>query len=179
MSYGEFRTGSVFWITGLSGVGKTTVARLLQQKLIDADLSVILLDGDDLRAALGHHFGHSIEERQALSLFYARLCQLISSQGTHVICSTISLFHKTHEWNRKNLNPYYEIYLKAPIDELHNRDPKKIYENAMSQQDLEVAGIHWQIEEPLNPDLIIENHGDNSAEKTAEEIFRFYLHKIN
>ncbi len=83
--------GYVIWLTGLSGAGKTTIAHELLKRAVAAGKSPILLDGDELRWALGATSKFDPDARRELGLTYARLCRLLSIQGHAVICATISL----------------------------------------------------------------------------------------
>ena len=123
----EASPGRVFWITGLSGAGKTTVGRELSSRLRAAGRPVTFLDGDALRAAIAEDLGHSAGNRRQSAMRNARLCRLLAEQGADVVCATISLFHEVQRWNRENIPGYREIYLRVPIDELRRRDSKGIY----------------------------------------------------
>src|SRR5277367_678494 len=151
----EASSGRVFWITGLSGAGKTTVGRELERRLRAVGRPVIFLDGDVLRAVVAEDLGHSADDRRRSAMRNARLCRLLAGQGADVICATISLIHKVQRWNRKNIPGYREIYLKVPIEELRRRDSKGIY--AVAQRD--VVGLDLPAEAPEAPDLILDNHG--------------------
>lgn len=160
----------VFWITGLSGAGKTTIAHKLREKLHALGQAVILLDGDTLRHILGNQFGHDPQDRQQLGFIYGRLCQELAQQGFTVICATISLFHALHAWNRAHIPHYKEIYLTVPLEERQTRDPKGLYQQAQSGHVTQIAGLHHPIEEPLQPDLIIHNYGAITPEEAANAI---------
>ena len=147
---------NVFWITGLSAAGKTTMARLLTKRLREAGRSVVMLDGDELRKTLGSTTDHSRENRLVLAFIYARLARLIASQGITVVVSTIALIKEIHEWNRAHQPGYFEVYLKVSLDELRRRDPKGIYCRFDAGELTDVAGIDVPIDEPLHPDLVIE-----------------------
>ena len=114
----DVAAGNVYWITGLSGAGKTTLARLLTRWLRERGRPVLLLDGDELRAALGASALVAPHERLALASCYGRLCRLLALQGSDVVIATISLFHAIHRWNRAQLPGYVEILLDVPIGEL-------------------------------------------------------------
>lgn len=140
------RQGRVLWITGLSGAGKTTLARALQQALPGA----LLLDGDELREVLGADGqGFDAQSRRHLALTYARLAGLLARQGATVIVATISLFHELHAWNRAHLPGYVEIFLDVPEAVRRARDPKGLYAaNARN-----MAGSEVPAELPLEPHL--------------------------
>lgn len=142
-----------YWITGLSGAGKTTLARMLTENLRSQGRTVILLDGDDLREVMGRTNAHAREERLDLAQSYARLARLIANQGADVVISTISLFHEVHAWNRRNLPGYREIYLDVPLKELKRRDPKGIYAKAAEGEVRNIAGIDFNVDIPRAPDI--------------------------
>lgn len=118
------KNGRVIWITGLSGSGKTTVAKALQARLPGS----LLLDGDELREVLGSsQHGFDRKSRLKLAKIYAGLAELLANQGHIVIVATISLFHELHESNRASLPGYLEIFLDVPEEERRRRDPKGLY----------------------------------------------------
>lgn len=138
--------GRVFWITGLSGAGKTTLARALQEALSGS----LLLDGDELREALGAGGrGFDAESRRRLAQSYARLAALLARQGATVIVATISLFHELHAWNREHLPGYVEIFLDVPESLRRLRDPKGLY----AANARHMAGTGVPVEFPLAPHL--------------------------
>src|SRR6185437_642174 len=119
--------GSVYWITGLSGAGKTTVGFELWKRLRALGRPAVFLDGDTLRQTIADELGHSSTHRNRSAKRNARLCQLLASQGHDVICTTISMFHEVQRWNREHISRYHEIYLRVPIQELQRRDRKGLY----------------------------------------------------
>jgi adenylylsulfate kinase-like enzyme/phosphohistidine swiveling domain-containing protein len=164
-------TGRVYWITGLSGAGKTTVGRELWRRLRAAGHSVIMLDGDVTREVIAEDLGHSTSHRRSSAMRNARLCRLLTNQGTDVVCTTISLFHEVQRWNRENIPGYCEIYLQVPMDELQRRDSKGIYA-ASSRGDLrDVVGLDVPAELPEAPDLTLDNFGALDSSSAVERIW--------
>lgn len=155
------KNGRVYWITGLSGAGKTTIGRLWYRELKEKQDNVVLLDGDQLRMVFGGGLGYSGSDRYQLASSYGRLCAMLSRQGMDVVCCTISMFDAVREWNRSNIPDYVEIYLHVTMDTLYHRDQKGLYTRSVQN----VAGLSLQVEEPKHPDLILHNDG----EKTPEE----------
>lgn len=165
-------TGHVYWITGLSGSGKSTTARGLTAKLRDQRRPVILLDGDDLRSVYGDGLAFTLDDRRVLAMRHARLCRLLSSQGFDVVCATISLFHACHDWCRQNIENYHEIYLRTSWDELRRRDPKGLYQRSTNG---DVVGVDIPVEEPRAPGLIIENDGRLSPDDVVQRAWDYVL----
>jgi cytidine diphosphoramidate kinase len=174
--------GRVIWITGLSGAGKTTLATELAQRLRGAGQAVISLDGDDLRRVWAEQptdeAGYSREERIALGVRYARLAKLLSSQNHIVIVATISLFREVHIWNRKNIPGYFEVYLRAPLEELRRRDPKGIYRKYEAGELKNVAGLDLDVDEPDFPDLLLDVVPHRTAGAMAEEVLSHLMGSV-
>ena len=163
--------GRVFWITGLSGAGKTTVGRELSNRLRAAGRPVTFLDGDALRAAIAEDLDHSAGHRRRSAMRNARLCRLLAGQGADVVCATISLFHEVQRWNRDNIPGYREIYLRVPIDELCRRDNKGIYARARSGDVHNIVGFDVPAEAPEAPDLVLDNYGDLDVASAVDRIW--------
>jgi adenylylsulfate kinase-like enzyme/phosphohistidine swiveling domain-containing protein len=162
--------GRVFWITGLSGAGKTTLGQELWSRLRAAGRPAIFLDGDALRAAIAEDLGHSAGHRRQSAMRNARLCRLLAEQGADVVCATISLFHEVQRWNRENIPGYYEIYLRVPIDELRRRDSKGIYANSSPGDAHNVVGMDVPAEAPEAPDLVLDNYGGLDVAAAVDRI---------
>lgn len=146
---------AVYWITGLSGAGKTTIGKLFYEELKTEHPNTVFLDGDMLRKVFGDDLGYTREERIKCAMRYSRLCAMLQEQGMHVVCCTISMFDCVREWNRENINNYREIYIKVSMDTLRNRDQKGLYSGITEEKQKEVAGIHVEVEEPKFPDLVL------------------------
>ena len=166
---------AIFWVTGLAGAGKTTVGRALWQRLRDAGYPAVLLDGDELRAAVADELGHGRADRLRAAMRHSRTCQLLARQGVPVVCATISLFHEVQRWNRANIPGYREIYLRVPLAELERRDPKGLYARARKGELTDVVGIDLVAEAPEAPDLVIDNHGTVSADAAIDAIWRQFV----
>jgi adenylylsulfate kinase-like enzyme len=166
----ESPPGRVFWITGLSGAGKTTLGRELRNRLRAAGNAVTFLDGDALRSEIAEDLGHSAGDRRRSAMRNARLCRLLAEQGANVVCATISLFHEVQRWNRENIPGYREIYLRVPIDELRRRDSKGIYAGAQRGDTRDVVGLDVPAEVPEAPDLVLDNYGALDVATAVERI---------
>lgn len=165
-------SGRVYWLTGLSGAGKTTIARILHNKLLRVKENVVLLDGDELREIFGNDLGHTLEDRRISAMRNARLCKALSDQNIDVVCATISMFHDCRRWNRENIPGYIEIYLKAPIETLKAREKNGMYSQALDGACSNVVGIDIPAEEPENPDMVFINDGRHKPEEIADMIIK-------
>ncbi|MBE6086957.1 MAG: adenylyl-sulfate kinase [Clostridium beijerinckii] len=157
--------GIVYWITGLSGAGKTTIGKLLYEKLKNEKDNVVFLDGDILREIFGGDLGYSVEDRKKSAMRNSRICKELSEQGIDVVCTTISMFDECRKWNRENIKSYKEIYIKVPMKQLIQRDQKGLYSRALKGQVKNVMGIDIDFEEPKNPNITICNDGSIEPEK--------------
>lgn len=145
------KLGMVIWITGLSGSGKSSLAKELMDRL---EGNKILLDGDSMRNALKlTDIGYDKEGRKKIASIYSGFCKLIADQGATVVCSTISMYHEVREWNRQNLPNYYEIFLDIPENIRRNRDPKNLYKDNTIGKVENLAGVDFDVELPLNPHI--------------------------
>ena len=167
-------SGCLFWIPGLSGAGKTSIGEIFTELLRERYDNVVFLDGDELREIFGatatNLDNYERETRLALALQYVRLCRMLSQQGHMVVIATISLFKEVHEWNRKNLPCYFEVYLKVSLEELRRRDSKGIYSRFDAGELTNVAGLDLSIDEPEWPDLTIEFDSTCKVTELANEI---------
>jgi len=157
---------AVYWITGLSGAGKTTIGREYYLYLKSSIDNVVFLDGDELREIMGGDFGYELLERKRLAHSYAKLSKMLSDQRIHVVIATISMFNEVREWNRCNIENYVEIYIKVPIEILIERDQKNLY----SKNKKNIVGFNIHMEEPLNPDIVIFNDGLKSPKELVAKM---------
>ena len=166
--------GQVIWITGLSGAGKTTLAKETVVLLRKHGLNPILLDGDPLRKILNSNTQNGSEydrdERVKIALKYAHICQLLSSQGFTVVIATISMFKEVYLWNQRNLAKYFEVYLKVPVKELRSRDPKNIYKRFYCGDLINVAGLDLVIDEPTESNMILDFELQPTAWKNPTDL---------
>ncbi len=164
--------GTVYWITGLAGAGKTTIGKLLYEKIKETEPNTVFLDGDTLREVFGNDLGYSKEDRRKCAMRYSRLCAMLQSQGMNVICCTISMFDSVREWNRANISNYKEIYVKVSMDTLRERNQKGLYSGMAKEDQKEIVGIHMEMEEPKHPNLILENDGERTLQEQMEMILQ-------
>ena len=163
----------VYWITGLSGVGKTPLAKKLTERLSKKN-PTILIDGDQIREVLKLKFQNDINSRLKIAYIYSDLTKLLISQNINVVCSTISLFHEIQEYNRKNFAQYCEILIKKDIEKLISENKKNIYSNSVNGDDYAV-GVNIEPEYPKNPSFVFDFNSKVNLESVVDEILNFKM----
>ena len=168
--------GHLYWITGLSGAGKTTISTLLYNYLRKKQDNIFLIDGDKIREVY-QNTDYTEDGMEKISYMNMRLCKMLADQGIDVIIAVIGMRDTYREWNRKNIENYHEIYLEVPMTELIRRDSKQIYSRALRKELTNVYGIDIPYEEPKNPDVHIIN--EIIARKRLHESidFKFWFGK--
>ena len=169
--------GTVVWITGLSGAGKTTTSQLLVEKLKLDGRKVISLDGDQLGKVFKRK-DYSKESRIILGLQYSDLCKLLSSQGFIVVISCIGLIKEIEEYNRLNIFRYIDVFLDTPIKVLEERDTKGLYSRFRKGLIKNVYGMDIDYDKPESPCLDIKFSETQSAKQVANKIYD-YLRKLD
>ena len=166
--------GTVFWVTGLAGAGKTTIGTALYEKIKQQSAQTALLDGDALREVFGNDLGYTAEDRFKCSMRYSRLCKLLSAQGINVICCTISMFDDVRGWNRDNIASYVEVYVKADNDTLIRRNQKQLYKSGADN----VVGKSMEAQLPKNPHITIDNRGEACVSQHVDRIIGVWRNGI-
>ena len=146
----------VIWLIGLSGAGKTTLARGLYGRLKPIVPHLVLLDGDEFREIFRNDVDHTVEGRRRNAERISYFCRVLDQQGIHVIAAVLSIFPEWQRWNRDNFSDYFEIFLDVPPETLKARDPKDLYAGAVAGRVTNVVGIDIPFPRPPAPDLTID-----------------------
>lgn len=166
------KSGYLFWITGLSGSGKTTIAKKVLPFIKKKFGKTVHLDGDGMRKILDLK-GYSFEDRLLNSKKFVRLSKLLTDQGINVVFSLVGLMNSPRVWNRKNIKKYVEIYIKSDVSGIISLNKKKIYKNKKN-----IVGINIKPQFPKNPDITIDNSFNKNINKLVIELTN-KLKKIN
>ena len=167
------QTPRVFWFTGLSGSGKSTIANLLEQKLAEQDKQTYLLDGDNIRHGLCGDLGFSAKDRVENIRRISEVCKLFIDSGTIVITAFISPFKADRDFCRNLVNPgeFVEIFVDTPIQICEQRDPKGLYRKARSGDIKDFTGIDSDYEAPADPEIHL-TYRNESSEDTALRLYQ-------
>ncbi len=162
--------GMVYWITGLSGAGKTTIGNALYYRICEKKNNVVILDGDVLKQLVGNELGYSREGRLERAKRYSNLCKVLSNQGIDVIICTIAMFKSVRDYNRKYIENYVEIYLEVSEETLKRRDRKGLYSGYQAGIVKNIVGVDQKVEFPENPDILIKNDGKFTIKECVDLI---------
>jgi len=163
----------IFWFTGLSGVGKTTIANLVKNHFKQKKRLVLVLDGDDIRSKLHKHLGFSPPEIKKNNQLIASLCQKYRHGNDIILVPIISPYRKSRSLARIMLQPgYYEIHFDADIETLHIRDTKGLYKMAQQGEINNLIGVSKKnvYEPPTKPDLYLNTSSQTTADTLGEFI---------
>jgi adenylylsulfate kinase-like enzyme len=144
--------GIVFWITGLSGSGKSTIAKKILKEIIKLYGPTILFHGDDLRNIFKIK-SYDRSSRLKIGKQYTKFCQYITKQNINIIFTVVGLFHELHKYNRKQLKNYIEILIDANFKKTELRKQKFFYKKKTNN----VWGRDIEPEYPKNPHVILKN----------------------
>ena len=150
----------VIWLIGLSGAGKTSIGKELVKRLKENDRPVVFMDGDIFREIMGNDLGHSIEDRRVNADRVCRYCKYLDKEGVDIVFAILSVFQESQDWNRENINNYFEIYINISIETLRSRDPKGIYKKVFDGEIKNVVGVDIPFSPPLYADMVIDNNED-------------------
>lgn len=157
--------GCVLWFTGLSGSGKSTIARALEEKLITRQQAAYVLDGDNIRHGLNHDLDFSDEGRHENIRRIAEVATLFADAGLITITAFISPFIKDRNQARalvtsrfpedQKTNRFLEVYINTPIEVCEARDPKGLYQKARLGEINNFTGIQSPYEAPVSPEIVV------------------------
>lgn len=149
--------GRTVWLTGLSGAGKSSVAMLVEQKLLEKGVPAYVLDGDNLRHGLNADLGFSMADRAENLRRLAHVAMLLADSGQTVLVPAISPLAEHREMARKVHADagfeFFEVFCDTPLAECEARDPKGLYAKARAGELTHFTGIDSPYQRPKNPDL--------------------------
>lgn len=163
--------GFTIWFTGLSGAGKTTLAREVEKRLRARGMKVEVLDGDVVRQNLSKGLGFSKEDRDTNIRRIGFVCKLLTRNNVVAIAAAISPYREIRDEVRREIGNFVEVYVECPLEVLVERDVKGLYKKALAGEITNFTGVNDPYEPPLNPEVVI--HSDReTVEESVEKIMR-------
>ena len=149
--------GIVFWMYGLSGSGKSTIAAAVERKLHEAGRFVVILDGDNFRHGLNSDLGFSDDDRQENVRRVAEVAKMFASQGVVVLVSVITPKVALRQQAREIVGDQFtEVFIKASYATCAERDPKGLYAKVAAGEIKQFTGKDSGFEEPESPEILID-----------------------
>ncbi len=164
--------GAVLWFTGLSGSGKTTVAREVERQLFEAGVKTMLLDGDQVRHGLSGDLGFSPDDRRENVRRIGEVARLFFEAGTVTLCTFVSPYRADRDRVRALIpaDHFFEVFVDVDIETAKARDPKGVYAKAARGEIESLTGLSAPYEEPEAPEITLQTKELSVAE--AAEIVR-------
>lgn len=163
---------SCVWFTGLSGSGKTTIARALERELTERGTRPFVIDGDLVRRGLCRDLGFSAADRVENMRRIAELARLIVDGGLIAIVASISPFEAERQAVRARfaVGEFMDVYVDTPLAVCETRDCKGLYARARAGEIAEFTGISSPYETPHHPDLRIDGSGAVPPDEHAQNV---------
>ena len=172
--------GICVWLTGLSGSGKTTIAKYVSKKLHDKGILTQVLDGDNIRLGINKNLSFSVEDRMENIRRTAEISKLFVQCGVVTICCLVSPSEDIRQLAKKIIGEkdFYEVFINTSLDTCEKRDTKGLYKKARKGEINDFTGISSNFETPKNSALNITTEG-KSIEESGELLLKEILTKIN
>ena len=165
----------IFWFTGLSGAGKSTVAEGARDRLVAEGWQVLILDGDDIRAKMHRDLGFSRDDVRINNALIADLCDERRSRYDAILVPVISPYADIRDQVRKSLSPgFFEVFCDTGLDVVRARDTKGLYQRAAKGQIADLIGVSASTpyEAPESPDLRLPT-GSGAADAAVGLLLEF------
>ena len=175
------RVGATVWFTGLPGAGKSTIATVVEERLIASGRPAFLLDGDNLRHGLNGDLGFDEAARAENVRRTAHVARLLAESGTISLVSLVSPYACDRDaasaLHAEDELCFFEVYVDAPLEVCERRDPKGLYARARAGELPNLTGVGAPYEPPCRPDLVLRS-GEQSVEIAVEQVMRLLAARL-
>ncbi len=166
--------GILFWVTGISGSGKTTIAKKLKKRISKLYGPTIVISGDDLRKIFKLH-GYKKQDRIENARKFAKLCKFITNQKINIIFAVVGMFEKIRNIFKKEIANFFLIYIKSDINKIIKMKRKKMYFKYKN----DIVGIDIKPEFPKKTDITVKNYLNRDIDDIKKEIENTIIKLIN
>ncbi len=164
--------GFTLWMTGLSGAGKTTIAKALEPALRARGVRFERLDGDTVREGLTRDLGFSKEDRDKNIERVTFVAKLLSRNGVGIVASFISPYREAREKVRAETTNFIEVFVNAPLQVCADRDVKGMYAKAFAGEITHFTGVSDPYEAPVNPEIEVRTDRE-TLQESVDKIVAF------
>lgn len=162
--------GFTLWFTGLPCSGKTTLAKNVEETLLERGLPVEVFDGDEIRTNLTKGLGYSKEDRDTNIRRVGYVCKLLTRNGVVSIAAVISPYQAIRDEVRASIGRFVEVFVDAPLEELMKRDVKGMYKKALAGEIKNFTGVDDPYEPPEKPEIHVRTDQETVEESTNKVI---------
>ena len=162
------KKGILFWVTGLSGSGKTSISKKIKKEISKKLGPTMIVSGEDLRKIFGFN-NYDPKSRKLLSKKFCKFAKFVTDQKINLIFAIVGLMNEPRKWNRENISNYVEIYIKANLKQIIKIGEKKIYNHKKNEK---IVGVNIIPEFPKKPDITINNNFSKNTDKLSKELFK-------
>ena len=167
------KKGILFWITGLSGAGKTSISNKIYHSVKNKYGKTLYINGDEMRKIFELK-SYDNSDRKKGAIKYSKFFKKITDQNINVLFAGMALFDDVRKWNRINVTNYLEIYIKTSLKNIIKKKYTKIYKKKSM-----LVGVDIKPEFPKKPDIIINNNFNKSIENLSNELLIKINNKLN
>ena len=164
------------WLTGLSGSGKSTIARRTEQLLLERGVNAYVLDGDNVRHGLNRDLGFAPADRTENIRRIGEVAKLFADACVITITAFISPYRKDRDAVREIMDDgeYIETFVDTPLALCEERDPKGLYQKARAGIIKGFTGIDAPYEAPEAPELVLKT-ADADVDACAEQVIAYLI----
>lgn len=170
------QNSKLIWMTGLSGSGKSTIAKGLEKALFQKGFYVQVLDGDNIRTGICNNLGFTVEDRSENIRRISEVAKLFIEAGVVTICSFVSPTQSIRKIAQNIIGEdnHIGVFVDTPIELCEKRDVKGLYKKARAGEIKNFTGIDSPFERPDNPNLIIQT-AEQTIEESVDQVLQFVL----